>query len=387
MQDHTARSSEQASTNWEILARLQCAVIRRRGRYIVIDLVVPHRTLSTSTRNGGQTEKVRHLLNHQSCEATGHDARFEIITGQGMEAYHDTVCNEVGLSPDDTAVMGTAANMNYAAIVRKRHEDLEVVAVVTAGVESNATCAGDPAVWHETPGGFVKLPNGTINTMVVSNTPVTSPALAQVAMMMVEGKTAALRRLAVPSRYSADLATGTGTDQYCVAAPIEGRKPLTTASSHMKFGETIGLAVREATLEALRWQNGLEPSYTRGLLHALGRFGLTEQSLLDGLAKILDPADFELIKKNSKAVIYEPHVGAAAHAMAAVLDRARYGILPKTCVQNALAQQAALLAANLAAKPDNWPKYHARLQATEGDVNELAVAAIALGWSDKWRAS
>jgi hypothetical protein len=70
-----------------------------------------------------------------------------------------------------------------------------------------------------------------------------------------------------------------------------------------------------------------------------------------------------------------------------VLDRARYGILPQTCVQNALAQQAALLAASLAAKPDNWAKYHARLQATEGDANELVIAAIALGWSDKWRAS
>ena len=387
MQDHTARSSEQASTNWEILARLQQAVIRRRGRYLVVDLAVPHRTLCTSTRNGGQTESVRHLVNHQSCEPAGHDARFEFITGQGMEAYHDTVCREVGLSPENTAVMGTAANMNYAAIVSKRHEDLEVVAVVTAGVESNATCAGDPAMWHETPGGFVKLPNGTINTMVLSNTPVTSSALAQVAMMMVEGKTAAVRRLAVPSRYSSDLATGTGTDQYCVAAPIDGRKPLTTASSHMKFGETIGLAVREATLEALRWQNGLEPSYTRGLLHALGRFGLTEQRLFDGLAKILDPADFELIKKNSKAMMYEPHVGAASHAIAAVLDRARYGILPQSCVKDALAQQAALLAANLAAKPDNWRKYYAQLQAAEGDTNELVIAAIALGWSDKWRVS
>ncbi|HKE94194.1 MAG TPA: adenosylcobinamide amidohydrolase, partial [Povalibacter sp.] len=128
MQDHTAKSSEQASTNWEILARLQQAVIRRRSRYIVVDLAAPHRTLSTSTRNGGQTDKVRHLLNHQSCEATGHDARFAVITGQGMEAYHDTVCNEVGLSPEDTAVMGTAANMNYAAIVSKQHADLEVVA-------------------------------------------------------------------------------------------------------------------------------------------------------------------------------------------------------------------------------------------------------------------
>jgi hypothetical protein len=206
-------------------------------------------------------------------------------------------------------------------------------------------------------------------------------------MIMTEGKTAALRRLAVPSRYSADLATGTGTDQYCVAAPIEGRKPLTTASTHMKFGEIIGLAVREATQEALRWQNGLEPSFTRGIIHALGRFGFSEQKLLDRLAELLDPADFELIKKNSKSVLYEPHVGAASHAIAAVLDRGRYGILPQSCVQDALAQKAAILAANLATKPNNWRKYYAELQTSQGDVNELVITAIALGWSDKWRAS
>ena len=41
---------------------------------------------------------------------------------------------------------------------------------------------------------------------------------------MTEGKSAALQRLAVPSCYSPDLATGTGTDQYCVAAPVDGRR-------------------------------------------------------------------------------------------------------------------------------------------------------------------
>ena len=39
---------------------------------------------------------------------------------------------------------------------------------------------------------------------------------------MTEGKSAALQRLAVPSCYSSDLATGTGTDQFCVAAPLGG---------------------------------------------------------------------------------------------------------------------------------------------------------------------
>jgi hypothetical protein len=262
---------------------------------------------------------------------------------------------------------------------------VEVTAIVTAGVESNATCAGDPATWHESADGIGKLQGGTINTILLINMPVSNAAMARLMTLAAEAKSAALQRLAVPSRYSADLATGTGTDQYCLAAPIGGTHRLTSASPHMKFGEIVGLAVRDATLEALRWQNGLEPSYTRGLIHALGRYGISEQVLFDRLATLLGASDFELLKRNFKAVIYEPHVGAAAHAFATVLDRARHGTLPQSCVRDALVQQAALLAANLAAKPELWPKYRGHLQATDGDANGLVMAAIALGWSEKWR--
>jgi hypothetical protein len=136
--------------NWETLAHLPQVVIRRHGRFVVADLGARHRTISTSARNGGQTDHVRHLVNHQSCEGAGHDSRFAFITGQGEEAYHDAVCAELGLPGEQTALMGTAADMNYAAVVGKKHEDVAVTAVVTAGVQTNATCAGDPASWDET---------------------------------------------------------------------------------------------------------------------------------------------------------------------------------------------------------------------------------------------
>ena len=59
--------------------------------------------------------------------------------------------------------------------------------------------------------------------MLLINRPLTPGALARAVMTMTEGKTAALQRLAVPSKRHIDLATGTGTDQYCVAAPLEVR--------------------------------------------------------------------------------------------------------------------------------------------------------------------
>jgi adenosylcobinamide hydrolase len=375
---------------WEVLANLHAATIRRGGRFVVADLLEAHRTITTSVKNGGQSDTVRHLVNHQSCEGAGHDARFHVITGLGQEAYHDTVCDELGLGSTETAVMGTAANMNYVAVATETDADLEITAVVTAGVQTNAVCAGDPASWRETPEGISKVAAvaGTINTMLLVNRPMTAPALARAIVTMTEGKSAALQRLAVPSCYSSDLATGTGTDQFCVAAPLAGDKPLTSTSPHMKAGELIGLSVRRATVEALRWQNGLEASLTRGLFHSLGRYGLKESGVFEELAPLLAPADLELLRKNSKAAFFEPLVGAAGHALATVLDRTRHGTVPASTARDAMIQQAATLASSLAAKPDAWPAFRAQLHLVKDtDPKALVLAAIALGWKAKWPTS
>jgi len=374
--------------NWELLLQRPSFEIRRSGRFLVADLEQPHQVLSTSPRNGGQVDHVRHLLNHQSCEGSAHHDRHRAITEGGPDAYHDRVCAEISLPAGETAVMGTAANMNYAATSSEADGALTVTAVVTAGVEGNATAAGEPATWRETEAGIQKVPTyaGTINTMLIIDRPLTPAALARAAVTMTEGKSAALHRLAVPSKRHVDLATGTGTDQYCIAAPLFGARPLTSASPHMKLGELVGLATRNATMEALRWQNGLEVSYTRGVFHALGRYGVTEATLIEDIAPFLGEADLELLRKNLKAAFYEPLVGAAAHALATVCDRVRYGTVPPTVAPDAMVQQAAALAANLAAQVHRWAEFRATLRPhANGDVKLLVLRALALGWSEKWR--
>jgi adenosylcobinamide amidohydrolase len=374
--------------SWHVLTERPTFVLRRRGRFLIAELVGDHRVLSTSPCHGGQTSHVRFIVNHQSCEGRGHDEHHRAITDGGDATYHDRTCAEAEVPGSETVTMGTAANMNYAAVTTMSDGDVEVTAVVTAGVESNATCAGDPAAWREAPSGVEKVPlcAGTINTMLLASVPLTDGALARAVVTMTEGKSAALQRLAIPSRQSRDLATGTGTDQYAIAAPVTGTPAFKFTGAHVKLGELIGRATCDATVEALRWQNGLEPSYTRGLFHALGRYGLVEKTFLDDIRPFLGNADLELLEKNMKAVLYEPMAGAAAHALAAVLDRVRHGSLPPSAKRDACVQQAALLAANLAAKPDAWPHYRSRLAdiSTE-EPQTLILAAIALGWSGKWR--
>jgi adenosylcobinamide amidohydrolase len=383
--------------NGEVLRVAPEFRLLRNGRFVVAELLVPHRVLSTSAKNGGQREGLRYLVNHQSCEGTDHRERHAEITGG--EAYHDSSCREAGADPVASASMQTAANMNYAAVVAASDLNVTVTAVVTAGVHGNAACAGDPASYRETETGWEKVTApavatpvaGTINTILLINRALTEGALARTVVTMTEAKSAALQRLAVRSLYSADFATGTGTDQYCVAAVLRagegvGAKEFVSTSPHSKLGELIGVAARDATLEALRWQNGLELSSTRLLFHALGRYGVREADFLTELASLVSERELGLMKKNFQSVVYEPKVAAAAYAIAAVLDRIRVGTVPASAARDIFRQQVATMAASLAAKPNAWAEFYAQLGDVDPEQAARGVyAAIAFGWSRKWR--
>jgi len=359
----------------------------RQGRFVVAELNGQHRVMSTSSRVGGMRSDIRYLVNHQSCEGAGHSMRGSFIMRLGMDGYHDSVCAELELDASAAAVMGTAASMVYAAHEQVTFEDLQVDAIVTAGVEGNATCAGDPAQWVETPSGWSKLAEvaGTINTIVIVNQPLKPEAQIRALLTATEGKSAALMELGVSSRYSKDLATGTGTDQICLAAPMEeGRYAYGATNPHSKLGELLGRVTRTATIHALRWQNGLEPSITRSLIHALRRFGFSEAAFLSTMKERLSDSSMELLERNRNAVLFEPQAAAAAYAFASVLDRVRFGVLPPSIGRDVLRHQAATIAASLSTQIERWSTFWRQI---EVDVNQPMNAiydAIRLGWMAKW---
>jgi adenosylcobinamide amidohydrolase len=409
------------------------ASVIRRGRHVVARLNAPALVLSTCARNGGQRTDLRYLVNHQSCEGAKHQARADFINGLGQQDYQRHVCGEVGLPAEGTAVMGTAASMQYLGVVTRTWADLSVTAIVSAGVSGNAGCAGDPAHYDEVNGAWIKTSeqaetcvlrrdgnaadetaaarrsqegrdakpagtaHGTINTLLLFSAPLSATALARAVVTMTEAKSSALTELAVGSKYSTRLATGTGTDQYALATPQSGATLRTWTGQHTKAGELIGDAVRAATLEALRWQNGLEASYTRSVLHALGRFGVKEATLKAAMAECLSAEEFELFSANWLSVIHEPQVAAAAYALAAVVDRVAHGTLGASVAHEALLNQAALLAVGLGARAESFQDARAGV-AREGALNGLASAdeliakvpalvarAIAAGWRLKWK--
>lgn len=359
----------------------------RAGRYLVIELHAPYRVLSTSAVTGGQSDRIRFLVNHQSMEPAGDMERHDKVVSMTEEEYHSTTARELGLDPAVTATMGTAANMNYLARKHLEFRDLAVDVFVTAGVEGNAMRPGDPGHWFETEKGmeYIRPNNGTINTILLINKPLTAGAQARAAVTMSEAKTAALTELAVPSRYSSHMATGTSTDQYIIAAPLDSsRKPLRWTGPDTKLGEMIGNAVRSATEEALRWQNGLEPSYTRSITRALGRFGLTEKELLARLEKALPAKSYDLFTKNKLGVTMEPRLSAAAFAYAAVLDRLQYGTVPEQLGAEMLRDQGAGVAVAISGKPTAWPEFWNQIPDRPDDRLTPFVDGLAAGWKARW---
>ncbi len=366
------------------LAETTDIAIDRFERYVIAQLLSPHRVLSTSYVNGGQQDGVRFIVNHQSCEAAGHLERYDRIHGMGQAAYHESVCQELELSAAESAVLGTAANMQYTAVATEVFEEFQVLAAATAGVGGNAGRAGDPARWVERDGKCEMLPQvGTINVLLFFSHTLSPAALTRAVATMTEGKAAVLQELAIRSRISSGLATGTGTDQYALATPL-AKSELHWAGKHCKLGEMTGLATMASIREALRWQNGLEQSRTRSIGVALERFGLSEEELRKRLAEELTEEELPLFTRNFDAIVHDPQVAGCGFAIATVADRLNYGTLPESAARDLILNQCALLASGLAAKPEAYPSLRDQLLQTDADLPAQVVQALILGMREKW---
>lgn len=361
--------------------------IERKGRFLIVSLNQKHLVYSSSIINGGHQEALKFLVNHQSCEGAKHIDRAHILTDCGHEEYHRQTCSEAGTEPNLTAMMGTAADMQYVAIDEQTYKDISACAIVTAGVTGNACRAGEETLWHEVDSGWEKCYEGTINIIVLINVPLLPATLCQAITTITEAKSAALLDLAIPSKKGRGLATGTGTDQFCVASIIDDQlKPKSGAGKHVKLGEIIAKAVINATKKAMQFQNGLEPSLTRSFHHALGRFGLTEDYFKEQSKNFLSENDYDLLLNNMKSVVYSPGLSSACYALASILDRIDNGVYPPEMMQDNVVNQCALIATTLSTKDSYFQKFKNDIHQKSETLQkmETVVFSICLGWSHKW---
>ena len=361
--------------------------ILRQDRFIICHFRQAFQVLSTCSINGGIRHDLKAILNHQSCEGRAHLERAHRIVEVGPKGYHSETCSECGLPPETTACMGTAANMQYAVSKIENWEDLFVQAIVTAGVTGNALRAGDPAKYHEFENNWkpVAAIPGTINTMLLVSHPLSPAALARTVVTMTEAKSAVLQDLCVGSLGSRRLATGTGTDQYAIACPIDAtRASYTWSGGHTRLGELMGRAVVSATKEALLWQNGLHPELMRNCFHLLGRFGLKKEIFKDHILARYCESEAAFLLQNELAICHDPEVTTACLSLASLIDAFENGLLPEPLFHSKLLHQLALMATTLSGKLDRFSNFHQELQ-IHSHWMEAFIHAVGLGFQYKWK--
>lgn len=291
---------------------------------LVLEFPRPRRTCSTSGLNGGIGEGMLAVFN-QTCPPVDTAAD---LPGGSVPAYLARIAAQRGLDPRRTTGLLTAAKQENGAVSCLSFRSLTVLAVATGGVDHNGGRPGDPAAYYEENGQFYLFP-GTINIMLAVNASLPPPAMLKAVITASEAKSGALLELLAPSCYSAELATGSGTDGIIIAADPEAKLVLTDAGHHAKLGELIGLTVREVVKKALALETGCTPERQLNVLARLKRFGVDEENLWRHFqGQYPGFSDQAGYRAAVQALASRADLVAAVSCVIHLADQVRWGLLP-----------------------------------------------------------
>ena len=303
----------------------------------------------TSWLNGGYNEDLSAVFNHQlsqeNIDRYGDGGILDFLKNLSKEFYA-----YLDLRNDRLSGLITSADMDHYSIACERYEDIEVIAITTAGARVNAVRAGDVASYYEINADYQydleennqnNIHNnqnkpGTINTILLINTKLDESSLLLAEMIAVEAKAVALRELMVSSNYSNEIATGTGTDGIAIFSNLESENFTDNVSKHAKIGELIGKAVIDSVKEALAKLQWLTPSYQLNALVRLDRY----QYNLDDFYNDYLPEFMQIDSEDDKKefiisllkVSKNPELVANVSLIIHLLDQCRAGLLSKKAV-------------------------------------------------------
>lgn len=257
--------------------------------YIAVRFNGRKKVLSSAPHNGGMRTDLTAVYNFDGKQEGNKEISLQ---GGTYESHMQYVSKEIiGLDPDTSAGIMTAASMRNAVFLSESFCSLTVTAIVTGGIEVNGARAGDPTEWCEERGYWEKVSSktlGTINIMLFIHADLADGALAKALITCTEAKAAAIQELCISSRYSWGIATGSGTDGVILVSDMDASLHLTETGSYSKAGELIGRVVKRAVKEALFRQSGVGASVQHDALRRLGRFGLTEDVLTSRIMRLDD---------------------------------------------------------------------------------------------------
>jgi ABC-type Fe3+-hydroxamate transport system substrate-binding protein/adenosylcobinamide amidohydrolase len=263
------------------------------NKTLIVDLSSPQDILSTLE---GYRQGVTTVGNHYTPPPL-----WKIAFTNGLPELQKDICKTLNRPASTSALLFTGADMDNLFLQMREFKQMQVYALVTAGVKSNAVRTGrDEGRFYEP---------GTINIIIMSNMHLSKRAMTRAMITVTEAKTAALSDLDIRSTYTPakNQATGTGTDNIIVVGGI-GRE-IDNAGGHSKMGELIARAVYDGVFEAIKKQNGLVAK--RNIFQRLAerKINLTQlfnaNSCTESIAKQSMIADLEeiLLQKRYSAFV------------------------------------------------------------------------------------
>lgn len=299
---------------------------------IVIKFCGPRRVLSTSPYNGGCREDITAVYNFDcKDEETGYsDLRADTYEGE----LRLTAC-DLGLNPEHTTGLSTAAQMHNAAMATECFEDVSVTTIATGGININAVRAGDPASYCERNGDFIVFQPGTINMILLFSCNLSPGILTRALVTATEAKAAAVGELMVPSRYSHGIATGSGTDGAILAADLSSSIELTDAGTHAKLGELIAQSVKKAVKETLFRQTGMCSAYQHSMLHRLEQFEISDGQLWKACCKRSGSVDRGFYQEQLRELDRDGLAVSLISMCLHLLDEVNWGLLSAAEVRRA----------------------------------------------------
>lgn len=294
------------------------------NKSLIIKMKGKRNVLSTAPHNGGYQQTLETVFNYDCKPDEGEDYSLKAPTYQ---EHMIILSSELGLNPNTTAGLLTAANMENRSIQIQTYEDLTVVAVVTGGIEVNGGRVGDPASFMEREEEYTPITAGTINIMLSIHANLSQGAIARALVTCTEAKTAAIQELLAPSKYSMGLATGSGTDGSIIITDPKSKLKLTNAGKHSKLGELIGKAVKKAVKEALKKQTKISPNYQHHILRRMDRFGINQESLWKEYKKITTKEDDSYFIQMLNDMAVQDHNLTYTSLYAHLIDQLMWGMI------------------------------------------------------------
>ncbi len=282
------------------------------NRTLVIDFNTPQKVVSTLD---GAREGILSVGNHYSppqCWQIGHR--------RGLNGVRDSVLGITGKDAQTASFLYTGADMNNLSIRKEAYREMEVHALVTAGVRSNAVrMSRDLGNYYEP---------GTINILIMTNMRLTDRAMTRAVISATEAKSAALSDMDVRSAYRPALyaATGTGTDNVLVVQGSGLGSPMgiDNAGGHSKMGELVARAVHAGVTEAVLKQNGI--SAQRDIFQRLAERRISVSKLVNGAWCDCMESRSEYSAAVEKALL-NPRYAAFIEAAMALSDARERGLL------------------------------------------------------------